>query len=292
MIAVSPTGTHAAAAPAKEPTMRHTRCRLSSDAASRYSIPMAFAFVVHVAVLFWPNHGAGPQGVRFGDVHSGNSSREASLFVIPSAAAPSASEASESGQREPRSLASHTEEAPKLALTPLSMPRPDFGELVELPFRDTTLDSGSIAAALRDAAFPLGLGYGSSATQAHSGARNRQSSARRGEADGKPDLYEITQLDCEPALLRVPDFQFPKHLSRQGIHAGRVTVLVRVDANGRVSLLAVTASSHPDLVPAVSEAVVKALFQPPLRQGQRVTLRYSWTLELKDRTQVSEQSSS
>lgn len=107
-------------------------------------------------------------------------------------------------------------------------------------------------------------------------------------SDTGTEWAELDQLDTPPALLRVPEFEFPTHLSRQGLHAGRVTVLVSVNADGRVCVLECMEATHPDLIPAVRAAVPKALFQPPRRHGRRVALRYLWTLELKDRTHATD----
>lgn len=272
--------------------MRHIRPRPLSHVARRYAWPAVVALVVHGTLLFWPDHRATPHSARRGGVSAGPSSLEVALVEKPSPESAAATDAAEPRATEPRPTSDRADEAPAFTPPPPPTPRPDLFALVELPPREATSDVEALAAALREAAPGFGSQQGAAASLASLGDPSRSTAERRGEADGHLELFDLTQLDCEPALLRVPEFQFPTHLSRQGLHAGRVTVVVRVNASGRVSLLSVTDSSHPDLIPAVCDAVAKALFQPPVRQGRRVALRYSWTLELKDRTQIADRENS
>lgn len=247
------------------------------------------ALAGHLAVFFWPGHRSAPQGAHAG-IRTGKPQLELAIIDNSPAKPVATTEAPAPAacNQEPGAAA----DAALDFIPPLPpMPKP---EMAALPACNHEADASaeSVASSLRGAASGLGRLPAAAVTLANTGDQHLQNSARGDDADGNLDLVDLTQLDCEPALLRVPEFHFPAHLSRQGLHAGRVTVVVRVNASGRVSLLSVTDSSHPDLIPAVCEAVAKALFQPPLRQGRRVALRYSWTLELKDRTQAPERRNS
>jgi len=258
---------------------------------ARHALPAMVALVCHAAVLFWPGSRSAPRGPHGTGGSTGTTPLELSFVERLSSEPASAAEtpgASPAGP-EPEAMP-----AKALAFTPPPppAPQPDRTAPVDLALAEATLDTAAVTASLRSALPGVGRLQEAATSRSGRGAPGRPSPPRGDDDDDNLDLVELAQLDCEPALLRVPEFHFPAHLSRQGLHAGRVTVVVRVNASGRVSLLSVAESSHPDLVPAVCEAVAKALFQPPLRQGRRVALRYSWTLELKDRTQAPERRNS
>lgn len=96
------------------------------------------------------------------------------------------------------------------------------------------------------------------------------------------NLFDVAELDFSPSLIHVPAFRFPAKLSREGVHEGSVTLVVRVDPRGSVSVLEVSEASHEALIPAVMSAVVRARFQSPRREGKAVSMRYYWTLNLQD----------
>lgn len=262
---------------------------------ARYGLPAILAIAVHGAVLLCPGTrpaGGGPAG-------SGDAAGAATVALA--GVELTALELALLADTPPRD----PEESPAAALETTTLlepvPEPERHVAAELliceaappasakcPWIVATAaaDNAASAAALQRALLLAGPRLTAGTGQAGGRGRGRQNA---GPGDGTSDLLELPQLDREPLLIRVPEFQFPAHLSRQGIHAGRVTVVVRVDARGRVSLLSITESSHPDLIPAVCEAAPKALFQPPVRLGRPVALRYSWTLELKDRTLDPEQ---
>ena len=93
-------------------------------------------------------------------------------------------------------------------------------------------------------------------------------------------LFDIADLDFIPQLIHRPDFHFPAKLLRQGIDSGEITFDVKVDTRGRVTVIAVIEVSHPDLVEPATQAVQRALFQSPIKDGRKVDMRYRWTLNL------------
>lgn len=256
--------------------------------ARRYALPAVVALVLHGALLLGSNPRPISHGLPGTGSRSGASALQMTLVEHPSPPLAPTAELLDPPSAEPEAIPAPSDPL-AFAPTPEPMPRPDLPAPPDLRPGEASLDASAIADALRRTL----TGHGrraDSARQAAGGFPGRPGRPADNAGDG--ELFDLAQLDCEPALLRVPEFQFPAHLSRQGLHAGRVTVVVRVNASGRVHLLSVTDSSHPDLVPAVREAVARALFQPPLRQGRRVALRYSWTLELKDRTQIADRRNS
>ena len=93
-------------------------------------------------------------------------------------------------------------------------------------------------------------------------------------------LFDIADLDFIPQLIHRPDFHFPTKLLRQGIDSGEITFDVKVDTRGRVTVIGVVDVTHPDLIEPASQAVQRALFQSPIKDGRKVDMRYRWTLNL------------
>jgi TonB family protein len=93
-------------------------------------------------------------------------------------------------------------------------------------------------------------------------------------------IFDIADLDFVPQLIHRPDFHFPAKLLRQGIDSGEITLDVKVDPRGRVTIIVVVDVSHPGLIEPAIQAVKKALFQSPMKEGRKVDMRYRWTLNL------------
>lgn len=96
------------------------------------------------------------------------------------------------------------------------------------------------------------------------------------------DIFEVNELDFMPSLLRKPIFQFPKSLLRQGVRSGSVKVAIRVDRRGRVMILEVLKSSHPELITPACNAIEQAVYQRPMKDGRAVFMYYIWELNLKE----------
>jgi RNA polymerase sigma factor (sigma-70 family) len=96
--------------------------------------------------------------------------------------------------------------------------------------------------------------------------------ARPSLPEGK--IYDISQLDKRPTLVRPIQPTFPYKMSRAGI-AGDVTVEFSIDAAGKVTDARVLRSSDKEFEASALAAVNKWQFIPGQKEGQSVTTRAS-----------------
>ena len=71
----------------------------------------------------------------------------------------------------------------------------------------------------------------------------------------------------------IRDRIYPPKLKRQGVE-GEVKLLVMIDENGKVSVVEVVSSTHPDFVNASRRAAENSVYQPPTKNGKKVKVQF------------------
>ena len=92
--------------------------------------------------------------------------------------------------------------------------------------------------------------------------------------------FAVNELDAMPVLLNRPSVSYPASLARQGIDSGTVIMEVSIDPQGRVHILSLKDSSHPDLERMARRFAERARFSAPQKNGRPVTATYHWPLKL------------
>lgn len=88
------------------------------------------------------------------------------------------------------------------------------------------------------------------------------------------DIFEVSDLDRVPRVINRPRLVVPQELARDGIR-GTVRLQVRIDPNGRVTVLGVESADHPRLIDFARRYAERCLFESPTRGGQKVSTRYT-----------------
>ncbi len=103
-------------------------------------------------------------------------------------------------------------------------------------------------------------------------AARRTAAARSSLPTGK--VYDISELDQKPKLVRPIQPAFPYKMSQAGIE-GDVTVEFSIDAAGKVTDARILRSSDKEFEASTLAAVSKWQFAPGQKEGQSVTTRVS-----------------
>ena len=86
-------------------------------------------------------------------------------------------------------------------------------------------------------------------------------------------VFQLHELDRVPNVLRRGRLHYPNHLKRRGLE-GEVKLLVRIDEQGRLKVLNVLSTSHPDFVSPSVKAAEGSLYEPPMRNGEPVKTQF------------------
>ena len=100
-------------------------------------------------------------------------------------------------------------------------------------------------------------------------------------APPKKSTYSEGELDRIPSLRKDPIAEFPASLARKGVSEGKVNLSLEINEKGRVRVLGVVSSTHPELVPVARKAASTARFSKPTKNGRTVKATFSWELTLK-----------
>ena len=94
-----------------------------------------------------------------------------------------------------------------------------------------------------------------------------------------PDGYEhelvfaLHDLDGNPNVIKRGRLTYPPKLMRRGLE-GEVKLLVLIDEKGKVRVLEVVSSTHPDFVEPSRKAAEDSIYEPPRRNGEAVKVQF------------------
>ena len=86
-------------------------------------------------------------------------------------------------------------------------------------------------------------------------------------------IFEIHDLDRNPSVLKRGTLRYPSNLKRKGLE-GEVKLLVQIDEVGKVKVLEVVSSTHPDFVKPSRLAAENSVYEPPRRNGEAVKVQF------------------
>ena len=93
------------------------------------------------------------------------------------------------------------------------------------------------------------------------------------EGFGKDLVFDLHDLDRNPSVLKRGRLRYPSNLKRLGLE-GEVRLLIQIDEKGRVNVLEVVSSTHPDFVGPSREAAENSVYEPPRRNGEVVKVQF------------------
>ncbi|MEM9018823.1 MAG: energy transducer TonB [Verrucomicrobiota bacterium] len=93
-------------------------------------------------------------------------------------------------------------------------------------------------------------------------------------------VFSLRELDGHPRLVSQPPLHFPDSLRRRGVTQATVKLEVKISPSGKVSVLRVLESSHPEIVPVARSFVSRCRFTPPTKDGRAVTSKFHWPLTI------------
>lgn len=93
------------------------------------------------------------------------------------------------------------------------------------------------------------------------------------EGFGKDLVFDLHDLDRNPSVLKRGRLRYPSNLKRLGLE-GEVRLLIQIDEKGRVKVLEVVSSTHPDFVRPSREAAENSVYEPPRRNGEVVKVQF------------------
>ncbi|MDC0311726.1 energy transducer TonB [bacterium] len=89
-----------------------------------------------------------------------------------------------------------------------------------------------------------------------------------------------TDLDSKPRLVYRPTFTFPDAQKKRGITQARVTLEVAINSSGKVRVLRVLDSPHPDFTEVAKSFAARSKFTSPIKDGRSVNTVFKWPLDL------------
>lgn len=104
-----------------------------------------------------------------------------------------------------------------------------------------------------------------------------------GGIEAQPDaladlqLFDVKDLDEPPKNLKNVRMVAPIEFRKER-RSGRVTLLVKIDTNGFTTVLEVVKTSSPAIVANAIEAAEQFLWTPPMKNGEAVNAKYTFTL--------------
>lgn len=90
---------------------------------------------------------------------------------------------------------------------------------------------------------------------------------------GQELVFDLHELDGTPNILRRGSLIYPPRLKRKGLE-GEVKLLVLIDEKGKVRVLEVVSSTHPDFVTPSRKAAEDSIYEPPKRDGETVKVQF------------------
>jgi len=90
---------------------------------------------------------------------------------------------------------------------------------------------------------------------------------------GNQLVFSLHELDRTPGIIKRGALSYPPKLKRKGLE-GEVKLLVMIDEKGRVKVIEVVSSTHPDFVEPSRKAAENSVYQPPTRNGEKVKVQF------------------
>jgi protein TonB len=94
-------------------------------------------------------------------------------------------------------------------------------------------------------------------------------------------VYDSSELDGTPRLLRHGSASFPSSLARKGVSSGTVVFEVELSTSGAVTVLRVISSTHSELVDPARRVASGARFTEPMHNGQPVKAVMRWPITVQ-----------
>ncbi|MBT3637218.1 MAG: TonB family protein, partial [Opitutae bacterium] len=86
-------------------------------------------------------------------------------------------------------------------------------------------------------------------------------------------VFALHDLDGNPNVIKRGTLIYPPKLMRRGLE-GEVKLLVLIDEKGKVRVLDVVSSTHPDFVEPSRRAAEDSIYEPPKRNGETVKVQF------------------
>ena len=86
-------------------------------------------------------------------------------------------------------------------------------------------------------------------------------------------VFALHDLDGNPNVIKRGTLIYPPKLMRRGLE-GEVKLLVLIDEKGKVRVLDVVSSTHPDFVEPSRKAAEDSIYEPPKRNGETVKVQF------------------
>jgi periplasmic protein TonB len=90
---------------------------------------------------------------------------------------------------------------------------------------------------------------------------------------GQDLVFSLHELDRNPSVLNRGKLIYPPHLKRRGLE-GEVKLLVQIDEQGKVKVLEVVSSTHPDFAESSKIAAESSVYEAPKRNGEPVRTQF------------------
>ncbi len=86
-------------------------------------------------------------------------------------------------------------------------------------------------------------------------------------------VFALHELDRTPNILKRGSLFYPPHLKKRGLE-GDVKLLIQIDEKGKVRVLEIVSSSHPDFVESARKAAEGSSYEAPKRNGESVKVQF------------------
>ena len=86
-------------------------------------------------------------------------------------------------------------------------------------------------------------------------------------------IFSLHELDRNPSIIRQGVLRYPAHLKRKGLE-GEVKLLIQIDEKGKVQVMEIVSSSHPDFIKPSRDAAESSIYESPKRNGVPVKVQF------------------
>lgn len=90
---------------------------------------------------------------------------------------------------------------------------------------------------------------------------------------GQDLVFSLHELDRNPSIIKRGRLAYPSHLKRRGLE-GEVKLLVQINEKGKVSVIEIVSTSHPDFIESSKIAAESSIYEPPMRNGEPVITQF------------------
>ncbi len=96
-----------------------------------------------------------------------------------------------------------------------------------------------------------------------------------------PSHIDVRELDGMPKLLSHGSAVFPSSLARRGVRKATAVFRVEIDQGGKVRVLEMISSTHPEIVAPARRVATPARFTPPKHKGKTVKAVMRWPITIE-----------